>query len=90
MALGAVPAGIVRLVLAQGLWPAIAGAAAGVAAAVFGVRFLESQLFGLTPGDPATFAFGVLAVIAAAALVCVLPARRAARVDPAEAIRGDT
>ncbi len=89
MALGARPLRVVRLVLAQGMAPVAAGAAAGVVAALFGVRYLESQLFGLKPEDPATFAFGLLAVIAAAVVVCVLPARRAARVDPASAIRGE-
>ncbi|MEE8525763.1 MAG: ADOP family duplicated permease [Thermoanaerobaculia bacterium] len=90
MALGARPSGVVRLVLAQGLVPVTAGAALGIMAAVFGVRYLESQLYGLTPEDPWTFAAGVLAVVTVAVLVCVLPARRAARVDPAVALRGDS
>jgi ABC-type antimicrobial peptide transport system permease subunit len=89
VALGADSGMIVRLVLLQGLSLALIGIVLGVAGA-FGVsRLSQKLLFGVSPSDPATYA-SVAAVIAAIALVaCMVPARRAMKVDPLTAIRGD-
>jgi len=57
----------------------------GVAAATG--RYLASFLFGLTPADPATFVVAGVALTAIAAVACGVPARRAAKVDPIEALR---
>lgn len=87
MALGAGRLDITGLVLKQGLRPALAGVAFGLAGAVGLTRFLTSQLYGVSPVDPLTL-FGVcLALIAIAGVACWLPARRAARTDPLEALR---
>jgi predicted permease len=89
MALGASARRVVTLVVGQGLRPVLAGATAGLIAAVFLTRLMSSMLFGVTPGDPLTIV-AVAFVLAAVALVAsAVPARRALRVHPAEALRGD-
>ena len=88
-ALGAPPASVLGLVLREGLVPAGAGGAAGMAAALFLTRGIASLLYGLTPADPGVFAAIVGVLLAVAAAACALPARRAMRVDPMIAIRGD-
>jgi predicted permease len=89
MALGASRAQVVRLVLGQGLTMAVAGVALGVAGALLLSRLVASLLYGVSPADPATFAAvaGVITVVAMAA--CVVPTRRATRVDPLVAIRAE-
>ena len=77
------------LVIREGLAPAAAGAGAGLAAALFLTRGISSLLYGLTPADPEVFAAIGAALLAVAAAASVLPARRAMRVDPMVAIRGD-
>jgi ABC-type antimicrobial peptide transport system permease subunit len=88
MALGAWPRAIVRLIVGQGLGPVAAGLATGLALALALARSLESQLFGISARDPATYLLGSVLILASAAAVCALPARRASRVDPAVAVRG--
>ncbi|HET9423734.1 MAG TPA: ABC transporter permease [Gemmatimonadaceae bacterium] len=89
VALGADSGRVARLVLTQGLSLAVIGILAGAAGAYALSRLSAKLLFGVSPADPATYA-GVAAVIAAVALIaCMLPARRAMRVDPLTAIRGD-
>jgi putative ABC transport system permease protein len=89
MALGAERARVLRLVLREGLWYAIAGLAAGMPAAFLSARALRGLLFGVAPTDTTTFAlvatFVVLVVLGAA----YLPARRAARLAPVEALAQD-
>jgi predicted permease len=87
MALGAAAGDVHRLVLREGLTPVAAGLAAGIAAALALGRVLQSLPFGVTPRDPVTIAAvaALLAVVAAAA--CYLPALRATRVAPSEALR---
>ena len=87
MALGAQRRDILNLVLGYGTRMAVAGAAAGVAAALALTRLMSNQLFGVSPHDPLTFAAvaGVLMLVALAA--CYVPARRAMRVDPMVALR---
>ena len=87
IALGATPGNVLRLVLRQGLVTALIGVAIGVAGAIVLTRTLRSFLFGLSPTDPVTFAAVALLLILVALLACYVPARRAAKVDPMEALR---
>jgi predicted permease len=87
MALGAGSAQVVRLVLGQGLGMAIIGIGLGVVGALGLSRLTTSLLYGVSPADPVTFS-AVAAVIALVAMAaCVVPTRRATRVDPLAAIR---
>jgi len=89
MALGALPAHVLREVLGQGARLLAAGVAAGLTASFFGLKLLRSLLYSTSPHDPLSLAL-VVAFLAAAALVsCWLPARRAARVDPLVALRAE-
>jgi putative ABC transport system permease protein len=89
MAIGARPAEIIWMVLKQGMALALAGGAAGALGALALTHAVKSLLFGVTPTDPTTFGL-VAAVLAAAAVVaCYIPARRAAQVDPLQALRAD-
>jgi ABC-type antimicrobial peptide transport system permease subunit len=89
MALGSGRAGVVRLVLSQGLVLTVAGLAVGTGLAAAVARLLRPVLFEIGPADPVAWT-GALSVLLAAALAAnVVPARRAARVDPAVAIRSE-
>jgi putative ABC transport system permease protein len=89
LALGASARDIVRTVLGEGMAPAVAGVAIGLAAAAAVTRAMTSLLFETAPLDPVIFA-GVAGLLLTAALVaCVVPARRATRVDPAIALRAE-
>jgi len=89
LAMGAAPRDVVRLFLREGALLSAAGVVAGLAGAVAAARALTSLVFGITTTDPATFA-GVAAALAVVALAAsYVPARRAARVDPAVALRTD-
>jgi ABC-type antimicrobial peptide transport system permease subunit len=87
MALGARGTDVMALVLGQGLRPVLVGLGMGLAASLALGRALSTLLFGVAPHDAVTMAgaSAVLATVAAAA--CYLPARRAARLDPATALR---
>jgi len=89
MALGARTADLIGLIAREGLGLAGVGLAFGLAGAFGLTRFLASQLFGVTPTDPATFAAvaAVLALVATAATIA--PARRAALVDPIVTLRSE-
>jgi len=89
VALGASARAILRLIVGQGMRPALWGIAVGLLGAFGLSRLLTSLLFGIVPSDPATYA-GVAVVLAAAALAsCYLPARRALSIDPAVALRDE-
>lgn len=87
VALGARRGEIVRLVVAQGMAPVLAGLALGLAAAFAGARLLSGILFEVAPTDPLAFTLVVPVLGAASLLAAWLPARRAARVDPMTALR---
>jgi putative ABC transport system permease protein len=89
LALGAEPAGILRMVVGNGLALALPGLAAGTLIAVAATRLARALLFDVSPTDPAIFASVCLATVCVAALACYLPARRAAHVDPLRAIRAE-
>jgi predicted permease len=87
IALGARSRSVRSLIVAQGMKVVIGGLAAGALAAFGLTRIIASRLYGITPTDPLVVA-SVSALLALAALLaCYLPARRAARVDPMEALR---
>jgi putative ABC transport system permease protein len=88
MALGARTEDIGRMVLGRSLLIALAGIVAGVAGAAYLTRYISSLLFGVRPIDPMTFAAVIVTLLGVAALAAYLPARRAASVDPMEALRG--
>jgi ABC-type antimicrobial peptide transport system permease subunit len=86
---GATAADLRRLVLGEGLRLAATGAAIGLVAAAAGTRLLRALLFEVQPLDPVAPAGAALLLAAAAALANYLPARRAARTDPAAMLRAD-
>jgi putative ABC transport system permease protein len=89
MALGADSRKVVAMILASGARVVAAGCVAGLIAAVMLTRALKSMLYGVDPLDPATF-LSVPAVIAMAALIAAwLPARRASRIAPSQALRAE-
>ena len=86
-ALGATPGKILALVLRQGMTPIVIGVVIGAGGALWLSRFLTSLLYSIQPADPATYASVIALVLLAALASCVIPARRALRVDPAVALR---
>lgn len=87
VALGAQRGDVLRLVLGEGMKMTLVGAAIGLAGAFGVTRLLESQLYGVSTLDPLPFIGTTLVLGLAALLACYIPARRAARVDPIEALR---
>jgi len=88
-ALGATPANLVALVVSGGMtWVAL-GLAVGSVVAFGTTRLLSSVLFGISPSDPITLVATLSTLAAVAMLACYLPARRAARIDPLDALRAE-
>ena len=88
-AVGADARRIIGLVLRSGVTLIAAGIVAGVAVSFALSRVLQTMLFEVGPADPLTLGAAAAAFAAVALLACALPAVRAARVDPAEALKGD-
>ena len=86
-ALGAPVGSVVRLVMQQGMVPVAVGLMLGLAAAFAGTRYLASLLFGVEARDPASFAGATAFLVGVALLAMLLPAWRAARLDPTVALR---
>jgi ABC-type antimicrobial peptide transport system permease subunit len=74
-------------VVGQGLALALAGVVAGLGGTLALTRWMESLVFGVTPHDPLTMAAASVLLLAVSAIASLLPARRAARVDPLVALR---
>jgi predicted permease len=89
LALGARPTSIFHLMLSDGMRLVALGALFGIAGAFAAARYVRHQLFGVEPGDPLTLVLVTVVLFAAAVSACVLPARRAMRVDPALTLRGN-
>jgi len=87
IALGAQPAQVRGMILRESIWLAGAGVVIGVAAALALARLVKSMLYGTQPYDPPTLAGGVLILLAVALAASWIPARRAAGVQPMEALR---
>jgi ABC-type antimicrobial peptide transport system permease subunit len=87
MALGAQRVDVVRLVMRATMSLVVIGSIAGLGSALATTRLIASLLYGLTPNDPLTIGLAGLLLITVAALAGYLPARRASRVDPMEALR---
>ena len=87
MAIGAQHSHVVRLVAAQGLALALAGAVLGAVISFAATSLLRTILYHVKPGDPLTLVTTALILLAVALAACYLPARRATRVDPLEALR---
>jgi predicted permease len=87
MALGARPLDILGLILGGAGKLALAGVVAGLAAALGVTRMMASLLYGISAADPITFVTVAVLLTAIALLACLIPARRAAKVDPAVALR---
>jgi predicted permease len=88
-ALGAQRVDTVRMVVREGMGLAILGVLIGLIGALASTRVLSSSLYGIKPTDPLTFVCVSLLLLGVALLACWLPARRAAKVDPMEALRAE-
>jgi predicted permease len=89
LALGAEPRGVIRMIVAQGMRPVIAGVLIGLAATFWVTRLMANLLFGVQPYDLATYAGVVASLTVIAVLACYVPARRVLRVDPVVALRAE-
>jgi ABC-type antimicrobial peptide transport system permease subunit len=89
LALGAARSSVVWVVARQALTIAAAGLCIGGALSVVGARLLRSEIATVRSADPVVFAGTVLILLAAAGLSAWIPARRAVRLDPAAALRGE-
>jgi predicted permease len=87
LAIGGDPAGVRRLVVFHGLRLVVVGVVAGAAAALLASRLMSTVVFGVSPTDVRLLVGVPAALLAVAAVTCLVPARRAARLDPAEVLR---
>ncbi len=87
MALGAQKSDVLRMVVAEGIKLALIGLAIGIACALGLTRFLVSLLYDVKPTDPITYAAVSAVLLGVAVVACYVPARRATKVDPMEALR---
>jgi putative ABC transport system permease protein len=89
LAIGASPADVVWLFVREGAALTLVGLGVGLAGALAASRWMSALLFGVTPADPTTLAIVVCALAGAAACATYVPARRAAGVDPSDALRAE-
>jgi ABC-type antimicrobial peptide transport system permease subunit len=89
MALGALRAQVVRLILMTATRPVVIGAALGLLTSSLATRLLAGMLYGVQPLDPLSFVGGTVLFMTVAAFASVIPARRAASVNPVDALRAE-
>ena len=89
MALGARRFQVLWMIMRESLVLCVIGAAVGIPAAIAGVRWLKSMLYGLGPWDPTSFIAALLGIVVVAVAASLIPARRAASVDPMIALRSE-
>jgi ABC-type antimicrobial peptide transport system permease subunit len=89
IALGATTGAVRRMVLAQGARPIVAGILAGLAMAIYAGRLAEAFLLNVSPMDPLTFVSVPLTIAAIALVASYVPARRASRIEPVQALRDE-
>jgi putative ABC transport system permease protein len=87
MSLGAAPGQVLRMILSEGGLLVALGLLIGLAGSVSIARLMQGLLFGVTPTDPATLAAVAVGMAAIGVMACLVPASRAARIDPSEALR---
>jgi putative ABC transport system permease protein len=87
LALGAQKGDVLKLALQQGMTMVFVGLALGLLSAFAVTRLIQSFLYGITATDPLTFVLVSVMLTGVALLACLVPARRAAKVDPMEALR---
>jgi putative ABC transport system permease protein len=87
MALGAQRGDVIKLVLIQGIKLTLLGLTLGLSASAALTRLMSNMLFGVSATDPTTFAVIALVLIGVAVIACLVPAHRATKVDPMEALR---
>lgn len=89
IALGSDKSRLTSLVLRQAAWPVLTGAAAGLVLAFVAARWVRSLLYQTQPLDPVAIGGSLALLIAAAAMAAILPALRAARINPIEVLRNE-
>jgi putative ABC transport system permease protein len=89
MALGAQRPHVLRLVLLDGLWPALLGLGLGLGGSAAVVRLIRTMLYDTKPLDPSVFAAVAAILLVVAAMACLAPAWRASRLDPMQALRAE-
>ena len=89
MALGATRGQVLAMVMRESVWILAGGLAAGIPLTFFAIRPLKSMLYQMSPFDAASFAVAIAAMIAVAGCAALLPARRAASIEPMQALRAE-
>jgi ABC-type antimicrobial peptide transport system permease subunit len=89
MALGASRAQVLAMVMRESLWVLAVGLAAGIPLTLLAVRSLKSMLYQLSPFDPLSFVLAVSAMIIVSGCAVLIPARRAASIEPMQALRAE-
>jgi ABC-type antimicrobial peptide transport system permease subunit len=87
VALGALPRQVLTMVLREGMWISAAGIACGIGASIFTARLVQSLLYGLKANDLVVFTGAALLLVLVGLAASWIPARRAAAVEPMQALR---